>query len=161
MQKFKPIKGYEELYSITEDGIVKNSKGKILRPTMKLGYVKMRLNKNAKQKNFFVHRLVAMNFLKPVTGKNFINHKDGIKTNNHYSNLEWCTTSENHLHGYRTGLMHRRQDKYYLSTLDKEKVLEIRKLAAKGASKHELAKLMGVGWEAIHNVLTKRTWIHI
>ncbi|MEW6726901.1 MAG: HNH endonuclease [Bacillota bacterium] len=36
-----------------------------------------------------------------------INHKDGNKSNNHYSNLEWVTRSENNLHAFKLGLRRR------------------------------------------------------
>lgn len=47
-----------------------------------------------------VHRLVGLTWLpKPDDpNKTEINHKDGIKTNNHVSNLEWVTKVENALH---------------------------------------------------------------
>ena len=34
-----------------------------------------------------------------------INHIDGIKTNNHYTNLEWCTLSHNVKEAYRLGAL--------------------------------------------------------
>lgn len=54
-----------------------------------------------------IHRLVALHFIDKVVNKDVINHKDGDKHNNHYTNLEWCTNKENSHHAFRTGLMHR------------------------------------------------------
>jgi hypothetical protein len=53
-----------------------------------------------KDKCYLAHRLVALAFVEnpdPVN-KKFVNHKDGVKANNHYTNLEWVTKSENELH---------------------------------------------------------------
>ena len=50
------------------------------------------------------HRVVAICFLPKVYGKDFINHKDGNKSNNNVNNLEWCTKSENTLHSFKNHL---------------------------------------------------------
>lgn len=47
-----------------------------------------------------VHRLVAMTFLPNPDNLPQVNHKNGIVNNNCITNLEWCTTSYNHLHAY-------------------------------------------------------------
>lgn len=61
------------------------------------GYCCVTLNK----KKQYVHRLVASAFIKNVDNKPQVNHKDGNKRNNHISNLEWVTVSENGKHAYR------------------------------------------------------------
>lgn len=64
------------------------------------GYVKVRINR----KDQFVHRLVAIAYLPNPENKQTVNHIDGNKENNHVTNLEWCTRSENSQHAYDTGL---------------------------------------------------------
>nr|WNL50004.1 HNH endonuclease [Marseillevirus sp.] len=52
-----------------------------------------------------IHRLVASAFCEGKTEeKNVVNHKDGNKQNNHFSNLEWTDASENAKHAFDTGL---------------------------------------------------------
>jgi len=56
-------------------------------------------------KRVAVHRLVALAWLpEPKENQVWVNHKDGIKSNNDYLNLEWTTISENIQHAYNTGL---------------------------------------------------------
>ena len=58
-----------------------------------------------KAKKIKIHRLVAKLFLgEAPKDKPLINHIDGNKQNNHFSNLEWCSYEENNAHARKMGL---------------------------------------------------------
>jgi len=59
------------------------------------GYKMVFLFKNGERKRFYVHRLVAENFLSKCDGRDVINHKNHDRADNKASNLEWCTQKEN------------------------------------------------------------------
>jgi hypothetical protein len=68
------------------------------------GYKQVVVTLYGKRRKYYVHRLVAECFVSNPKRCREVNHKDGDKANNDYTNLEWCTRSENMLHAYRTGL---------------------------------------------------------
>ena len=68
-------------------------------------YEALGLYVNGKQKNYYVHRLVAEAFIPNPENKPQVNHKDGNPKNNHVSNLEWVTAKENIAHAYKKGLI--------------------------------------------------------
>ena len=84
-------------------------KGKILKQ-YKDNYYKIDINENGKTKKKLVHRLVASTFIPNLENKPCVNHKDGNKLNNHISNLEWCTYSENTKHAYDNKLQNNKRD---------------------------------------------------
>ncbi len=50
-------------------------------------------------KNYQVHRLVALCYLKNKNNYNIVNHIDGNRSNNNVQNLEWTNNTINTLHG--------------------------------------------------------------
>lgn len=65
------------------------------------GYVEYVLTDiSSKKKHIQAHRIVAGLFLKEVPGKDFVNHNDGNKANNKYTNLKYMTHPENIKHTY-------------------------------------------------------------
>jgi hypothetical protein len=104
----KDIKGFEGIYAVREDGEIISMKGKkplVLTGGITCGYRSYSLRKDGKQYQFLGHRLVAETYLDNPSDKPQVNHKDGNKTNNAVSNLEWVTKSENAKHAYSTGLI--------------------------------------------------------
>jgi hypothetical protein len=59
------------------------------------GYLRVKLRVNKKQKNFFIHRLIAIHFIPNPENYPCVNHKDCDRLNNKIDNLEWCTVMYN------------------------------------------------------------------
>ena len=119
---WKPIKGFEDSYMISNKGRVKSLdrigyqknrygglskyqyKGKIIRLNQRPnGYIIVDLHLNGNVKRCLVHRLVTEAFIENPEHKNYINHKDCILHHNNVENLEWCTQSENIKYAYDIG----------------------------------------------------------
>lgn len=103
---WRPIKGYEGLYEVSNCGEIRSlHSNKVKKQNVcKNGYRYVDLYKNGCGKTLLVHRLVAQAFIDNPFNKRTVNHIDGNKHNNCVSNLEWATYSENAKHAYRLGL---------------------------------------------------------
>ena len=62
----------------------------------------MRINGHEQKK--YVHKVVALTYHIQPSGKDRVNHIDGDKFYNHYTNLEWVTHAENMRHAVESGL---------------------------------------------------------
>lgn len=115
--EIKIVDGFNGRYSVTDTGIVysmvKRNEGVQdtpvleLKPSNNKGYLRVALRRehwNDPLTNKYVHRLVAEAFIPNPNGYEEVNHIDGDKSNNHVSNLEWCSHSENITHAWSTGL---------------------------------------------------------
>lgn len=101
MVRWKPVVGYENKYTVSDDGIVINRWGKELKGSIAHnGYRYVTLS-NGGIKNHKIHRLVANAFLPNHGNKPEVNHKDGNKLNNNVTNLEWSTRLENAHHAIK------------------------------------------------------------
>lgn len=83
------------------------------------GYNFYSFTHNNSKKTRSVHRLVAKAFIPNPLDKPHVNHKDGNKTNNRASNLEWCTTLENTLHACINGKIKNMLSKEQIAIADK------------------------------------------
>jgi hypothetical protein len=67
------------------------------------GYLVTGIRQNNKATTQLVHILVAKTFIENKTGFKYVNHIDGVKSNNKASNLTWCSQSENIRHSISLG----------------------------------------------------------
>lgn len=122
MEQWRDIPGFEGRYQVSDLGRVKSlpfmqryllRNGReasrrtgeriVAQQLINSGYPIVHLHLDNKRTAVTVHSLVAQVFLAGAPGET-VNHKNGVKTDNRASNLEWATYSDNHLHAVATGL---------------------------------------------------------
>ena len=114
------VEGYTH-YLVSDEGYVYSKlKGDLLStlPNKQVGYLQVSLWKNNVGSSHYVHRLVAKAFIPNPLNLPQVNHIDGNRQNNHVTNLEWVTCSENSSHAVRTGL------RTYTNRLTKDEFIE-------------------------------------
>jgi hypothetical protein len=152
---FFPVPGYPDLEVNIEGHVYCSRIGGILIPSLLgKGYRKIHArdpNKNNFVTKIAVHRIVALAFHCNSQNKSDVNHKDGVKSNNHAKNLEWSTRKENIQHALDTGLMGFGADANGAS-LNAGQVREIRRLAGE-MSYVALARMFGVHRKTIKAVV--------
>lgn len=170
--EWRPVVGYEDIYQVSEFGDVKlliirrgtQPVNRIMKPVFdKDGYKKVGLcNHDRKRKITPVHRIVALAFLGECPSVLQINHKDGDKLNNHYSNLEYISVGENLRHALKIGLRTPKKGTQKRSAkLREEYIPEIREKLANGITQSVIAKEYGVCRSLISNILRRKAWRHV
>lgn len=145
-------------YKVLDDGTIIGKRGKPLKGKVEPnGYVSVRINGG----HFLYHRVVATALIPNPDNKPYVNHIDGDKQNNHPSNLEWVTHSENMKHSYDTGLRSKVGEKHHKSKLSEVDVHEIRWLWEIGVSQKDIAEAFGVERSNIAHIVHRRSWTHI
>lgn len=161
----KQIDGFPD-YAVTDKGSVVNTRtGRFLQASRNTcGYPQVEItNDEGEPKTHRVHRLVAIAFVPNPDGRPEVNHKDGDKTNNAATNLEWVTRSQNVKHAFDTGLKRAKGlhgERNVNAKLTWEKVREIR--SKKGLkSQQAIADEYGVAQTVISDILRGTAWKEI
>lgn len=171
----KPIPGYEQFYSASEDGRIFSMNyrrtGRIVELAQSSLFDKRRSSESMyrRVKAYFinpntptpVHRLVALAWIPNPLGLPQVNHIDGDKSNNHVSNLEWVDNAGNQRHSFRTGLrVYQRGEEHPMVKLTEAQAREIK---AKVANPYrgqldDLADEYGVSKHCIFDIKRGKSW---
>ena len=161
---WRDVLGHEETHEVSSLGMVRTKhSGRILALWVRrCGYRTVTLCVPGRLKLCRdVHRLVTEAFLGPRPDGLFVNHINGIKTDNRLENLEYVTPRENIMHAIRTGLMkHSFGESHRSAKLTVAKVLEIRSLLPT-TLRSVLAKQFGVSYHAIRKIEKRLSWAHV
>ena len=171
----KQIKEYPN-YSVTEDGRVISTQrvagrsGKGISTICKelsilhnqAGYCMVNLTKDRQSKTRYVHRLVAQAYLENLDNLPQVNHKDGDKNNNHYTNLEWCTSLHNNLHAIENGLREgQKGETNSQAKITEPQGIAIINLILEGLSNIEIADMFNLHDRYISLIRGKKRWTYL
>ncbi len=143
-----------EAYMITEDGRVWSTiYKKFMKPFVhKSGYLYIKLVASFKNRvTLQIHRLVAISYLGPSDTLTHINHIDGDKLNNHFTNLEWSSNKLNNKHAQDTGLCVNRC--VPRPRIPKETKEHMKTLSISGVSNIKIGEQLGYSTSTVGRVL--------
>jgi hypothetical protein len=147
-----------------QGGVTKLEYGRINKQQlMRKGYLRVRVSIDGVLHSAAVHRLVAAAFIGDCPLGYQVNHKNGIKTDNRFENLEYVTQTENVRHSIEMGLRsHLIGEKGARAKLNNEQVREIKRLLLKNVlTNYQIGQMFGVSKDAISQINTGRCWDHI
>jgi hypothetical protein len=151
------------MYMISNYGRVFCKRGYMVTPFInRNGYISCKID----EQNMLVHRMVLLtfNFVNNYMDLD-VNHIDGNKTNNHISNLEWCSRSYNVQHSFNIGLS-KLGENHPNSKYSNEQIHYICKLLENGYSAKSISEKLNVSCDKnfrkfISKIVHKKLWTHI
>lgn len=165
------------MYEIGSDGSVYSID---YNHTGKRGQLRTMLDGDGYQYVFFVvdgkrykrviHRMVAKLFVPNPDNKPQVNHKNGVRHDNAAENLEWVTSRENTIHGYKSNGRKPSEKQIELSrtrfsgvrnpkaSLNEARVLSIRRLRQKGLLLREIAERHSVSIAQVSAIINNKFW---
>ena len=122
------------------------------------GYLLVAPKIGASRKKLLVHRLVAKAFVRGHFPDATVNHINGVKVHNVWTNLEWVSLAENTHLEWETGLVNLRGENHPTAKLSANQVHEIRRMLADGLTTDFVGRRFGVSASLISMISTGRRW---
>jgi hypothetical protein len=164
-EEWRSVVGYEGLYEVSSIGRIRNIKGThrsgriLIAHNTWDGYARLTLCKDGKIKMMCIHVMVAAAFLGARESRT-VNHKDGIKSHNDWSNLEYLSRGDNSRHAARFELLSRGEG-HGNSKLTLAKARTIKILLAKGGPRGfqtRIAERFGITTTAVGYIKRGKLW---
>lgn len=148
-------------YEVFENGRVVGKRGTDMSPSDNgRGYQILGLMVDGSRKTIAVHKLVALGFVPNPTNLPEVNHKDGDKMNNHFTNLEWCSRGANIQHAFENELRSAKGTNNSRCKVDERTVRDICTLLAAGHTAAEVRD-KGFNYNLVRAIKSKKNWNHI
>jgi hypothetical protein len=142
---WRPVEKLEGIYEVSVAGSIRridSGRAKTVNQRQSpAGYMYANFSVSWLKETRPVHQIVAEHFLgaRPSLS-HVVNHKDGDRTNNHASNLEWVTQAENVCHAIYTKLKPTRKK----TTITPEKHAFAKQCIKAGMKHKDIAKQLGI-----------------
>lgn len=151
-----------KVYEVSPEGFVKNLRtGRVLKTDVnRSGHHRVTMSVDGVVKRQYLHRLVAEKFVPNPDNKPFVNHVDGDKSNNRFTNLEWVTCQENTEHAFNMGLRKSGQDSYQ-AKLSTEVVVRVCELLVLGMRRKEIMNETGLSKTQFDDIRSRKSWKRI
>lgn len=142
-----------------------SEEGQLLKLGKVNGYHSFTLkNKDGKRLYMYVHRLVAMHFLKKDSeDEKFVIHLDNNRHNNYYRNLKWATQSEQFYHHQKINpeLVEKfkpKGDRAWSKLTEVEVKIIKRKLQSGKTKRKVIARQFGISEMQLSRISTGENW---
>ena len=179
-EEWRPIPDWEGLYEVSDLGIVRSVdrivvrndgttrkypgvilKQKIDRRRGKHDRRSVGLSRQGRTQWTTAGRLVLRAFVGPCPEGMECCHANDVQADNRLVNLRWDTHENNILDSLRNG-GRCRGERHLHAKMTAGKVRMVRAMRCSGKyAVNELAKIFGVSWPAMTNILERRAWKHV
>lgn len=149
-------------YGFTPEGDVFNLKfDRQLKPYVSAttGYLYITLrHEDGRYRPTVLHRIIAKLYVPNPENLPMVNHKDTVKTNPHFKNLEWHTNKMNIQHAYDNGAIPKGADRYN-NINPVEHIHWVCELLQEGLfGNKEIEAITGVNYKTVGQIKYRKQW---